>query len=357
MKSVIAIDSFKGCLSSDEANDVVALAMETKGWDTKKVMVSDGGEGMLDAFANAIDAQKVSIHTKDALMRSVEACYGVKDDIAIIEVAQAIGLPMIPVNQRNPLRATSYGAGLLIADAIRRGCRHLIIGIGGTATSDCGIGMLKAIIDKFSFGRPDKRFDDIASIFQEHAIDITIASDVENPLLGEKGAARVFAPQKGATPEMVRLLDERARKFAHVSAKHFGYDRSEMEGAGAAGGLGYAFLQYLNADCKPGIQLLLETIKFDEIVRDADLVITGEGSADRQTLMGKLPMGILAQSGRVPVCLIAGKISDREQLLQAGFAHVECINPPGFSLEEAMRKEVAQQRIQRLLIGILDPSA
>ena len=141
-------------------------------------------------------------------------------------------------------------------------------------------------------------------------------------LCGENGAAHVFAAQKGATPKDILVLDERARKFAEASAKLFGYDRSDAEGAGAAGGLGYAFLQYLNADCKPGIQLLLETIGFKELVRDADLIITGEGSADRQTLMGKLPMGILLQSGDVPVCLIAGRVSNHEELLDAGFAHV-----------------------------------
>ena len=144
---------------------------------------------------------------------------------------------------------------------------------------------------------------------------------------------------------MVLQLDERARKFADVSAKHFGYDRSGQEGAGAAGGLGYALLQYMNADCKPGIELLLDTIRFREIVKDANLVITGEGSADRQTLMGKLPMGILKQSDHVPVCLIAGRISDKQELLDAGFTYVKCINPEGISLEEAMRKKVASQNI------------
>ena len=152
---------------------------------------------------------------------------------------------------------------------------------------------------------------------------------------------------------MVLALDERAKKFAELSAKHFGYDRSQMAGAGAAGGLGYAFLQYLNAESRSGIQLLLDTIRFKELVADADLVITGEGSADRQTLMGKLPMGILEQSGSVPVFLIAGKISDREELLNAGFAQVECINPPGIPLEEAMKKEVAQHNIRQLMISLL----
>ena len=166
-------------------------------------------------------------------------------------------------------------------------------------------------------------------------------------------AACVFGPQKGADPEAVRVLDARARRFAEVSAKHFGYDRSEVEGAGAAGGLGYAFLQYLNADCRPGIQLLLEAVRFGELVKGADLVFTGEGSADRQTLMGKLPSGVLEQSGGVPVCLVAGRIKDREQLLQAGFARVECINPPGIALEEALRKEVAMRNIRETVVRVL----
>ena len=202
------------------------------------------------------------------------------------------------------------------------------------------MGMLRALIDAFA-----KRgsWDDVEEV---KSVRFTIASDVKNPLCGEQGAAHVFAPQKGASQEDVLTLDERARKFAD---KHFGYDRQDMPGAGAAGGLGYAFLQYMNAECRPGIELLLETISFKEMVKDADLVITGEGSADRQTLMGKLPMGILQQAGDVPVCLIAGRISDREQLLQAGFTRVECINPPGISLEEAMRKEVAIAHIKRTI--------
>ena len=192
-------------------------------------------------------------------------------------------------------------------------------------------------------------------------VRFTIASDVKNPLCGENGAAYVFGSQKfadeGATPDKIQQLDERARKFADISARHFGYDRSKAEGAGAAGGLGYAFMQYLNADCKPGIQLLLETIHYSEIVKNADLVITGEGSADRQTLMGKLPLGILQQSGNVPVCLIGGRISDREELLRAGFARVECINPEGISHEEAMRKEVAAQNISHTVCHLIATSS
>lgn len=245
--------------------------------------------------------------------------------------------------------ATSYGTGQLIVDAVRRGCKEIIVGLGGSATSDCGKGMLRAIIDAFA---QQGTWDDITEL---QDVRFTIATDVTNPLCGPEGAAHVFAPQKGATPEMVQQLDSIAQHFADLSAKHFGFDRQNEPGAGAAGGLGYAFLQYMNAGCRSGIELLLEAVGFESLLQDASLVITGEGSADRQTLMGKLPFGILQSTKRhqVPVALIAGRIGDRQQLLDAGFAHVECINPPGLPLEEAMKPEVAQQNIkstvQRLL--------
>jgi len=341
MKKIVAIDSFKGCLSSKEANQAAAEGIRNNCPDAEvvQVPVSDGGEGFMEAFHAAIGGKLIEITVRDPLMRPVAAQYLLHDKLAVIEIAQASGLTLLTREERNPMVATSYGTGQLVADAVRKGAEHIIVGLGGSATSDAGIGMLRALID--SFARHGE-WDDIKEL--KH-VRFTIASDVKNPLCGENGAAHVFAPQKGATLEMVLQLDERARKFAEVSAKHFGYDRSEKEGAGAAGGLGYAFLQYMNADCKPGIELLLDTIKFREIVNDADLVITGEGSADRQTLMGKLPMGILKQAGRVPVCLIAGRISDKQELLNAGFAQVECINPEGISLEEAMCKEVATRNI------------
>ncbi len=358
MKIVVAIDSFKGCLTSKEANLAAAEGVRSRcpNAEVVQVPVSDGGEGFIDAFHAAIGGDLVELTVRDPLMRPVSAQYLHKEDLAVIEIAQASGLTLLTRKERNPMVATSYGTGQLVADAVRRGAKHIIVGLGGSATSDAGIGMLRALIESLPlFPIPTdaptrslsdrggvRTWDDIEEL---KSVRFTIASDVKNPLSGENGAAHVFAPQKGASPEMVLQLDERARKFADISAKHFGYDRSEQEGAGAAGGLGYAFLQYMNADCKPGIELLLDTIRFHEIVNDADLVITGEGAADRQTLMGKLPMGILKQSGNVPVCLIAGRISDKQELLNAGFAHVECINPESISLEEAMRKEVATQNI------------
>ena len=384
MKVVVAIDSFKGCLTSKEANRAAADGIRSilperlrvgapAGMaEIVQVPVSDGGEGFLEAFHGAIGGKLVEMTVRDPLMRPVSAKYLLQGQLAFIEIAQASGLTLLKEEERNPMVATSYGIGQLVADAVRRGAKHIIVGLGGSATSDAGIGMLRALKDTFA---KNGTWDDITELKD---IRFTIASDVKNPLCGENGAAHVFAPQKfaiqrekpkrvstsereqtrpkvkGATKDMIQQLDKRARKFANISAKHFGYDRSEAAGAGAAGGLGYAFLQYLDAECKPGIELLLDTIKFREIVKDSDLVITGEGSADRQTLMGKLPMGILQQSCDVPVCLIDGRISDKEELLKAGFAHVECINPVGISLEEAMRQEVATRNISDTVRRLLE---
>ncbi len=349
-KVVVAIDSFKGCMSSVEANRAAAEGVRCACPDAEivQVPVSDGGEGFLEAFHVAIGGELIAVTVNDPLMREVTARYLLKDEMAVIEMAQASGLTLLTKEERDPMVATSYGTGQLVVDAVRKGARHVIVGLGGSATSDAGMGMLRAIVDAFA---KHERWEDFEELKD---VRFTIATDVKNPLCGENGAAYVFAPQKGATPEMVCQLDQRARKFAEVSTRHFGFDHSQDEGAGAAGGLGYAFLQYLDASSKSGIQLLLETIHFDELVRDADLVITGEGSADRQTLMGKLPVGILAQSGKTPVCLIAGRISDREQLLNAGFARVECINPPGISLKEAMRKKTAELNVGNTVRRILE---
>ena len=351
MKVVIAIDSFKGCLTSKEANEAAAEGIRRAYPDAEiiEVPVSDGGEGYMEAFHAAIGGQLEEVTVRDPLMRPILAKYLLHNEMAVIEMAQASGLTLLTQEERNPMVATSYGTGQLVADAVRKGAKHIIVGLGGSATSDAGIGMLRALIDTFA---KNKSWDDIEVLKD---VAFTIASDVKNPLYGENGAAHVFGPQKfaierkGATSEMIRTLDERARKFAEISTRHFGYDRSQMPGAGAAGGLGYAFLQYLHAKSMSGIRLLLDTIQFKEMAKDADLIITGEGSADRQTLMGKLPVGILEQSGQTPVVLIAGRISDREALLNAGFARVECINPPDLPLEEALRKDVAQQNIRQLI--------
>ena len=333
-KVVAAIDSFKGCLRSVEANAAAAAGVRDI-WpnaEVREVTVSDGGEGFMEAFHAAIGGSLQTVSVKDPLMRDVTAHYLLKNQLAVIEVAEACGLNLLSKSERNPLIASTYGVGQLLLDAVRNGAENIIVGLGGSGTSDAGQGMLAALKN------------DMTSL---QNVQFTIASDVENPLFGENGAAFVFAPQKGATAEMVVELDARAKAFAQESEKRMGFDRSAEKGAGAAGGLGYAFMQFLGAERRSGIELLLETVGFDKMVADANFIITGEGAADKQTLMGKLPTGILKHSGKAPVLLIAGKISDREELLNAGFAGVECINPPDLELSEALRPEVAKENIQK----------
>ncbi len=350
-KIIVAIDSFKGCLTSVEANQAASEGV-LQGIPEAKVVqvpVSDGGEGFMEAFQAAMGGEIVEVNVKDPLMRPIVAQYLVQDDTAVIEIAKASGLTLLKPEERNPMVATSYGTGQLVVDAIRRGCKHIIVGLGGSATSDCGIGMLRAIIDAFA---KHGNWDDVCELDN---VRFTIATDVTNPLCGENGAAYVFAPQKGATPDQVIALDARAKRFAEASAKHLGRDCQNMPGAGAAGGLGYAFLQYMNAECRSGIDLLLDTIHFDDLLQDADLVITGEGSADRQTLMGKLPYGILQRAKKcgVPVTLIAGRIAEEQLLLDAGFSRVVCINPPDISQEIAMQPAIAKGNIKTCVIKLV----
>ena len=370
-KVIVAIDSFKGCLTSVEANQAASEGILARMPDAAvvQVPVSDGGEGFMEAFQAAMGGEIVEVNVKDPLMRTIAAQYLMQGDTAVIEIAKASGLTLLSPDERNPMVATSYGTGQLVVNAVRRGCKHIIVGLGGSATSDCGIGMLRAIIDAFA---KHGNWDDVRELDDVH---FTIATDVTNPLCGEQGAAHVFAPQKfaikreqseldsiaereqtrpqvkGATPELIEALDARAKRFAEASAKHLGRDCQNNPGAGAAGGLGYAFLQYMNADCCSGIDLLLDTIHFDNLLQDADLVITGEGSADRQTLMGKLPFGILqrAQHHHVPVMLIAGRIADEQLLLDAGFSRVACINPPNLPLDIALQPSTAKENIRLVM--------
>ena len=353
-KIIVAIDSFKGCLTSAEANQATSEGILDRMPEAKvvQVPVSDGGEGFLEAFKAAMGGEIVEVNVKDPLMRPIVAQYLIQGETAVIEIAKASGLTLLKPEERNPMVATSYGTGQLVVDAVRRGSKRIIVGLGGSATSDCGIGMLRAIIDAFA---KNGNWDDVRELDD---IRFTIATDVTNPLCGENGAAYVFGPQKFAQPkatssELIETLDARAKRFAEASSKHLGRDCQNMPGAGAAGGLGYAFLQYMNADCRSGIDLLLDTIHFDDLLQDADLVITGEGSADRQTLMGKLPFGILqrAQRHHVPVMLIAGRIADEQQLLDAGFSRVACINPPGLPLEIALQPATAKENIRKT-VGI-----
>lgn len=352
MKIIIACDSYKGCLTSKEVNEAMEMGVKSEERVVKKqrspyevkgnsyapevitLEMSDGGEGMLDAFLSAMGGERVMAHAHDALMRWIDAPYGIVGTTAIIEIAQAAGLALIEPELRNPMKATSWGVGEMILSAYRRGIKKFIVGLGGSATSDCGIGMLKAMGDDWNKIRKDCTF--------------VLASDVTNPLCGSQGAAHVFAPQKGADAEMVEMLDKRAEKFAEVSAKHFGYDKSQTQGAGAAGGLGYAFLEYFNAEFQSGAELLLQAVGIDELLKDSALVITGEGHSDRQTLMGKLPQRILEHclKQRKKVWIVSGGVSDEQALLDAGFDRVIAVTPKNMPLQEAIKPEVAKENIQ-----------
>lgn len=352
MKTILAIDSFKGCMSSSEVEETIAGVLNKNGLETLCLPMSDGGEGMLSVFTSAMGGTLEPVYIHDQMMRRVDAQYGVMPDgTAIIEVAQACGLNLVKEEERNPMRSTTYGVGELLSRAIKRGCRNFIIGLGGTGTSDAGIGMIRALVDIFARG---KSFDEALKT-ELGECRFTLASDVDNPLCGKNGAAHVYAPQKGATPEMVEQLDRRARLFAEKSALHFGFDKSNELGAGAAGGLGYAFMQYLGAEMKSGADLLLDLTDFNGKIKDADLILTGEGSADRQTLMGKLPQRILMRGKQlgVPVGLVAGRVEDREELLSAGFSFVESITPEGMPLEDAIKKEVAFSNLRRFATSLV----
>ena len=356
MRILLAIDSFKGCLSSADAEQAVGQGIKQSlpCAQVVSVPVSDGGEGMLDAFAAAMQATLVTCAAHDPLMRPITARYGLAPDgTAIVEMAQASGLALLQPDERNPLIATSFGTGQLIADALRRGCKRLIVGLGGSATVVGGRGMLEALGATIGNDDVDLSQSLLAGC---NDVPVTIAGDVRNPLLGPDGAATVFGPQKGATPAMVSELEHQMEYWADLTAHTVGHDCRHTPGAGAAGGLGFALLAYMNATMRSGIDLLMDLLDFDRLLAGCDLVVTGEGSADRQTLMGKLPGGILrrAQQHGIPTLLIAGRVSDRQALLDAGFAEVHCINPADSPLSECMQPDIARQRLTGWARGFLN---
>lgn len=343
---LLATDSFKGCLSSSEAEEAFAEALAQRGIASKCIPMSDGGEGMLEAFSRALGAVTHTLQVHDPLMRPVAAAIATTPDgTAIIETAKACGLCLLRHDELNPLEATTYGVGELVAAAWKTfGCRRFIIGLGGSGTSDAGRGMIKALEEHFPEGLPK------GGVF-------TLASDVRNPLCGEDGAAHVFGPQKGASPGDVAELDRRAAEFARQSAALTGRDASMNPGAGAAGGLGYAFMQYLDAQAVPGADLLLGLTDFDEAARHSALVITGEGRSDRQTLMGKLPQRVLLRARRAgrPVWLVSGRIEDRPLLEQAGFSGIWSITPEDMPLGQAVQPQTAVSNIRRWADSTLQP--
>ena len=325
--------------------------------------MSDGGEGMVDCIAEAVGAKMVSVRVHGPLMLPFEAHYALSADgrTAYMEMAAASGLTLVPEDKRNPMLTTTYGVGEMILDAVGRGCQRIVMGIGGSVTCDGGKGM----IDCLEGHLPLSVVDAVLACCKRHffrrcragelaeSIEIVVASDVSNPLYGPNGAAYVFAPQKGATPDQVLLLDERLLAFARETEVK-GIAQAALAvhpGAGAAGGLGYGLMAYLGATLQSGIDLLLDTIRFDEQIKDADLILTGEGKSDRQTLMGKVPQGVLCRARRqgIPVHLLSGAIEDAAELTQAGFASVHSINEnDNRPLEVLMQRDVAMENIKKV---------
>ena len=333
---IIATDSFKGSMTSYEAGDAIATAIKEQTPSRVTVYpVADGGEGTTEALSfgrAAVLPQCITV--TGPLGEKVQAKYTIfgtgEEKTAILEMAQAAGLTLVPVSQRNPLKTTTYGVGEMILDAVRKGCKKLIVGIGGSATNDVGIGMLQALGASFtdindqevSYGAEgieNIAAMDITGILKKlKDVDIKVICDVNNPLVGDEDCSTVFAPQKGADLQMVQRMEQAITRFADLFAKD--YDRW-LAGAGAAGGLGYAFAYFLHAELVHGIDLVLQEIHLEEAVRTADLVITGEGRMDAQTLMGKTPAGVarLAKKYAVPVIAYAGCFGDGvEQCTESG---------------------------------------
>lgn len=364
MKVVIAIDSFKGSMSSMEAGNAAKEGVERAcAADIVVKPLADGGEGTTEALVEGLGGEYVSIRVTGPLGAKTEARYGILGDkrTAVLEMAEASGIILVKREELDPVRATTYGVGEMILDAVRRGCREFIIGIGGSATSEGGTGMLQALGYEFLDGdgnsiRPGIRdLDRIASITAKNVPEelnechFRIACDVKNPLCGENGAVYVFGPQKGVKEEEKQVFDGKMKHFADKTQEFTGADHRMAEGAGAAGGLGFAFLSYLpNAELRSGIDIVLDAVRLEQEVKDADIVITGEGRLDFQTAMGKVPVGVarLAKKYGAKVLAFAGGVTkDAGECNAAGIDAFFPIVRGVTTLDEAMVPENARENM------------
>ena len=326
MKIVIAPDSYKESLSALEVATQIELGFKEVFPDAQyvKVPMADGGEGTVQAMIEATHGRRVEVEVTAPLGERIPSFYALTGDghTAMIEMAAASGLALVPAGQRNPLITTSYGTGELIAAALDAGARHLIVGIGGSATNDGGAGMLQALGVKLldvqgqPIGRGGAPLAQLARIDASGldarlaACTIEVACDVDNPLTGERGASAIFGPQKGATPAMVQTLDANLQHFAQLIERDVGIEVEHIAGAGAAGGMGAAMLAFLKGQLRPGCEIIAKAVGLEAAVQDADLVITGEGRIDQQTIFGKTPFGVatVARKHGKPVIGIAGSL-------------------------------------------------
>lgn len=365
MKVVIAIDSLKGSLTSIQAGEAIKKGIQRVDKEANVVIkpLADGGEGTVDALVDGMGGKIESVQVTGPAEKHVLAQYGIikETKTAIMEMSQAAGITQVTKEERNPFYTTTYGVGEMIHDAIGKGCRRFIMGIGGSATNDGGVGMLQALgfdfLDKE--GNQIKHgaigLNDLAKIEDKNVIkelkecEFYIACDVTNPLCGEQGCSAIFGPQKGATKEMVEQMDQWLSDYAKIALED-GFAKADktLPGTGAAGGLGFAFLTFTNAKLQSGIDLILKETKLEEEIKDADIVITGEGCLDHQTAMGKAPIGVakLAKKYGKLVLGFSGAVTKgatacNEEGIDAYFPIVRS----AVSLEDAMKKKVAEENM------------
>lgn len=364
MKVIVAIDSFKGSMGSIEAGNAVKEGI-LRAKPNAKVLVkplADGGEGTIDALLESVNGKRIDVKVTGPLGDPVNTYYGYIENTktAIIEMASAAGIMLVPDDKKNPFSATTYGVGEMILDALNKGCRKFIIGIGGSATNDAGIGMLSALGVQFTDDDGNLLSKGINDLKKITGIDIShvspylkecsfsVACDVTNPLCGEKGATYVFGSQKGIQDDQKKEVDESMQSFAQLTKEVLGNNYSETKGAGAAGGLGFALLSYLNAELVAGIDLILSLNEFEKELYDTDIVVTGEGRLDYQTAMGKAPIGIakLAKKHNVKVLAFAGSLGeDVSECNRQGIDAFFSITRGVTTLKDAMLPKTAQKNM------------
>ncbi len=373
IRIVVAPDSFKGSLTAVEVAKAITSGLERSGInaDIVQTPMADGGEGTVDAVLTAIGGERRTLMVTDPMGEPVEAYYGVLEDgTAVIEMAAASGLPLVPEMRRNPLQATSYGTGELMRDALDRGCSRILLGIGGSATNDGGMGMAQALGVRFidaagrelgTGGQQLERIEriDVSELHPRLAageVPVDVCCDVTNPLCGPDGATAVYGPQKGATPAMIGRLDRGLDHYAVRIAMQLGVMVRDVPGAGAAGGLGAGLLAFCRAQLKPGIREVTALTRLDETISGASLVITGEGRTDAQTAFGKVPAGVgaIGKKHGVPVVCLSGGLGEGvSELYTHGITALFSIANRPLTLDEAMRSgtellEQAAENIARL---------
>ncbi|MGE7676194.1 glycerate kinase [Lysinibacillus sp. NPDC094403] len=357
MKVVISPDSYKGTLSAIEvANAMRAGILDVdQSIETVILPVADGGEGTLESLVASTDGQYISQHVLDPLGREIEARYGVLGDneTCVIEMAQASGIMLLQDKEKNPELASTYGTGQLIKAALNEGFRKFIIGIGGSATNDAGIGMLKALGLQLKKEDGTVIADGVSALLDLASIDVSqldprlakakfiIACDVDNPLIGERGATAIFGPQKGVKEHQIAYFDSCLKQFADIVEKQFNIRLHDLKGAGAAGGMGGALIAFLNGSFHAGIEIVINVVQLQKHLEGAEFIITGEGKSDRQTLHGKAPLGVAkaATLANVHTVLLSGAIdeNDKPELLKY-FTVVESLVDENISVQQAMQE-------------------